>query len=82
MKIGRFVLAVTFAAFAAASAVVDDQTQAPRQQQSDRIEIGHVSNQARAPAFSSPGERMAPNGDRVSPYPPYYHPEQSGRGHR
>ncbi len=30
----------------------------------------------RAPAFSSPGEQMAPNGDRTSPYPPYYHPER------
>jgi hypothetical protein len=23
---------------------------------------------------------MAPNGDRVSHYPPYYRPEQSGHG--
>jgi hypothetical protein len=27
------------------------------------------------PAFSSPPVRMAPNGDRVSQYPPYFHPD-------
>ncbi len=41
--------------------------------------IGSVPNQERGPSFSSPQEKMAPNGDRVSPYPPYYHPEHSGR---
>jgi len=47
--------------------------------------IGSVPNQERGPSFSSPRVEMAPNGDRVSPYPPGYHPEQShghGHGHR
>ena len=40
--------------------------------------IGHVGTQERGPSFSSPQETMHENGDRVSHYPPYYHPEQSG----
>ena len=43
--------------------------------------VGKVPNRDRAPAFSSPQESMAPNGDRVSHYPPYYHPEHSGGRH-
>lgn len=34
---------------------------------------GAIQNEA--PAFSSPRVRLAPNGDRESHYPPYYHPE-------
>jgi hypothetical protein len=41
--------------------------------------VGRLPNQDKAPAFSSPQVTMAPNGDRVSHYPPYYHPEHSGR---
>ena len=29
-----------------------------------------------APGFSSPQAEIAPNGDRVGHYPPYYHPTQ------
>ncbi len=29
----------------------------------------------KAPGFSSPQEYIVPNGDRLSHYPPYYHPE-------
>ena len=43
-----------------------------------RLGIGSVPLQERGPAVSSPQTRMAPNGDRVSPYPPYFHPEASG----
>jgi hypothetical protein len=47
----------------------------------ERPLIGKVPNQQRGPSFSSPQESMAPNGDRVSHYPPYYHPENSGGRH-
>jgi hypothetical protein len=30
----------------------------------------------KAPWFSSPQVYLAPNGDRVSRYPPYYHPDK------
>ena len=43
--------------------------------------VGSVPLQDRAPAFSSPQERMDENGDRVGHYPPYYHPEPSGGTH-
>jgi hypothetical protein len=39
--------------------------------------VGTVPLQERGPSFSSPQEKMAPNGDRVGHYPPYYHPENS-----
>ncbi|GKT07623.1 hypothetical protein [Desulforhabdus sp. TSK] len=29
----------------------------------------------RGPAVSSPAVEIAPNGDRVSHYPPYFHPD-------
>lgn len=41
--------------------------------------MGTFPNQERGPSFSSPQETMHENGDRVSHYPPYYHPEASGR---
>ena len=44
--------------------------------------VGNLPNQDKAPSYSSPQETMDPNGDRVSHYPPYYHPEQSGGHHR
>ena len=44
--------------------------------------IGHLGTQERGPAVSSPQVRMDENGDRVSHYPPYYHPEHSGGGRR
>jgi len=31
----------------------------------------------RGSAFSSPQEQIAPNGDIVSPYPPYFRPQPS-----
>jgi len=39
--------------------------------------VGRVDDDDRAPAFSSPEVQMHENGDRVSKYPPYYHPEHS-----
>jgi hypothetical protein len=41
--------------------------------------VGSLDNQDKAPAFSSPRAEMHENGDRVSHYPPYYHPESGGR---
>lgn len=41
--------------------------------------IGNLENREKGPAFSSPQAEMHENGDRVSPYPPYYRPESSGR---
>jgi hypothetical protein len=40
------------------------------------IEVSRLGNQEppRSPSVSSPAVEMAPNGDRVSPYPPYFHP--------
>ncbi len=40
--------------------------------------VSSLSNQDKAPAISSPQATMHENGDRVSHYPPYYHPEKSG----
>jgi hypothetical protein len=40
--------------------------------------VGNLDTQERGPSFSSPQVTMHENGDRVSHYPPYYHPEQSG----
>jgi hypothetical protein len=33
----------------------------------------------RGPAVSTPKEHVAPNGDLVSPYPPYFRPDSSRR---
>jgi hypothetical protein len=41
--------------------------------------ISNLDNQDKAPAVSSPQVTMHENGDRESHYPPYYHPEASGR---
>jgi hypothetical protein len=45
---------------------------------SEGPQMGTFPNQERGPSFSSPQETMHENGDRVSHYPPYYHPEASG----
>ena len=74
MKSKKIILSIVFAAITAAAGIVYAQPPAPRPP--DRDMIGHLRNQDRAPAFSSPEEKMAPNGDRVSHYPPYYHPER------
>ena len=74
MKSKKIVLSIVFAAITAAAGVVYAQPSAP--QPPDRSMIGHLSIQDRAPAFSSPEVKMAPNGDRESHYPPYYHPER------
>ena len=73
MKLKRLVVSMVLAVFAAAQGIV---VETPEPQ---RPLVDHLSNQDRAPAFSSPQEEMAPNGDRVSPYPPYYRPERSNR---
>jgi hypothetical protein len=75
MELKRLALSVVFAAvvLAQGSGVGVQDQRAPS--------VRRLPNQDRAPAFSSPPERMAPNGDRVSPYPPYYHPENSGGRH-
>jgi hypothetical protein len=40
--------------------------------------IGSVPLQERGPAVSSPETTMTPNGDRYSPYPPYFRPDGGG----
>lgn len=35
----------------------------------------HPQDPVRGPAVSSPAVEIAPNGDRVSHYPPYFHPD-------
>ncbi len=42
--------------------------------------VGHFPNEQRGPAVSVPQETMTDNGDRVSPYPPYYHNDPTGHG--
>jgi hypothetical protein len=74
MKSKKIILSIVFAAITAAAGVVYADPPGPRPPDHDMI--GHLSIQDRAPAFSSPEERMAPNGDRESHYPPYYHPER------
>jgi hypothetical protein len=74
MKSKKIILSIVFAAVTAAAGVVYAQLYAP--QPPDHDMIGHLSIQDRAPAFSSPEVRMAPNSDRESHYPPYYHPER------
>jgi hypothetical protein len=76
MKLTRLIFAAVFAAVSVAAGTV--YAQATSHQHSRHDPVGHLSNEDRAPAFSSPDEKMAPNGDRVSHYPPYYHPEHSG----
>lgn len=34
----------------------------------------------KGPGTSVPKVQMTPNGDRVSPYPPYFHPDGGGGG--
>lgn len=57
-----------------AAAVAATNAQAPAQTPL----VSSLSNQDKAPAVSSPQETTHENGDRVSHYPPYYHPEKSG----
>lgn len=38
--------------------------------------IGLIGNRDNGPAVSSPHVKHAPNGDRESNYPPYYHPSK------
>lgn len=35
-------------------------------------------DKTRGPTVSDPQTEIAPNGDRVSPYPPYFRPDRSG----
>ena len=70
MKFGRLALMILFAVIAVAQGNFSTETYRPN------VEIGHVPLQDRAPAFSSPQVEMAPNGDRVSHYAPYYHRER------
>ena len=76
MKLGRMVLTILFAAVAATQGTVAVEPTPPQ-----RPLVRNLNNQDKAPAFSSPQEEMAPNGDRVGHYPPYYHPEESGHRH-
>lgn len=72
---------------AAASTITSQAVDNPdnRNQSAETIRqvplVGSVPLQERGPSFSSPQEMMAPNGDRQSQYPPYYHPEHTGHGH-
>jgi len=82
MNMLRLLLVVMFLAAAvvpqSTSGTVDNQE---RYQQGtvQRPLVGHVDNQERGPSFSSPTITMHENGDRVSPYPPYYRPDGGGR---
>jgi hypothetical protein len=76
MKLGRLVLTILFAALATAQSPVAVEPTPPQ-----RPLVGNLNNQDKAPAFSSPQEEMAPNGDRAGHYPPYYHPEGGSHGH-
>lgn len=64
---------------AAVSAPVANEPESRNRDNNSSVAIGHVGFQERGPAFSSPEVTMHENGDRVSHYPPYYHPEHSGR---
>ncbi|MGO9316157.1 MAG: hypothetical protein ACLQBD_13840 [Syntrophobacteraceae bacterium] len=74
MESKKIILAIVFAAITATAGVVYAEPPGPRPPDHDMI--GHLSIQDRAPAFSSPEVKMAPNGDRESHYSPYYHPER------
>jgi len=78
MKLKTLILSLAFAAIASSAWAVD--TLAPGSEPPRHEPVGHLSIKDSAPAFSSPDVNMAPNGDRVSHYPPYYRPEQSGHG--
>jgi hypothetical protein len=84
MKIKHLIFTVLLAA---ASAVTSQPADNPynRNQPAETVRpeplVGSVPNQDRGPSFSSPEAPMAPNGDRIGHYPPYYHPEQTGHGH-
>ena len=82
MKIRKLLLGVLFAAAVASQGEMAVLPPPGPEPAWGIPRIGHVTNQERAPAVSVPQEYMAPNGDRLSPYPPYYHSEHGGRGHR
>jgi len=67
-----FAVSLLFAGYAMGG----QQYQETREQ--SMLRFGNVSLQERGPAVSSPQTLMAPNGDRLSPYPPYFHPEPGG----
>jgi len=82
MNIKHLILAIVLAAASAvASQPADNPGNLNRPAETVRPAplVGSVPNQTRGPSFSSPQETMSPNGDRVGHYPPYYHPEQTGR---
>jgi len=76
MKFQRLALMTIFAAIVTAQAGMGPDIDRHHDFDRPNIGIGHVPLQDRAPAFSSPQVEMAPNGDRGSNYPPYYHPER------
>lgn len=78
MKIKHLIFTIVLAAASAVSsqpADNPDKGNQPAEAARPEPVVGNVPNQTRGPSFSSPQETMHPNGDRVSHYPPYYHPE-------
>lgn len=74
MEFKRLIMALVFAVVAATTALA--YAQEPVVSEPRTSAIGNLRLQDRDPSFSSPMERKVANGDRLSPYPPYYHPTQ------
>lgn len=76
MDLKKGLIVLFLMAVVAAPVGYEQQTQG--QDNDSKAALGRVGKQERGPAFSSPEVKMHDNGDRVSHYPPYYHPENSG----
>ncbi len=80
MSLGKIIVTLLVAGVFAASAAPAMAGSADDRQRNDtrRPLVSNMDNQEKGPSFSSPQVKMHENGDRVSHYPPYYHPERSG----
>ncbi|MHC1726943.1 MAG: hypothetical protein AB9866_13205 [Syntrophobacteraceae bacterium] len=77
MNLGKIVMTLLLAGVVAAPQLVANMDNQGKGQTARPL-VSNMDTREKAPAFSSPEVKMHENGDRVSHYPPYYHPERSG----
>lgn len=87
MRLGRFLTMIVFAVSILFAQYTDERQsrrtpnrerqQSQENTEQDTIRFRRMPLQERGPAVSSPEVEIAPNGERVSPYPPYYRPDPS-----
>lgn len=80
MSLGKIIVTLLVAGVLAAptAPVMAGNTDGRQKNDTRRPLVSNMDNQEKGPSFSSPQVKMHENGDRVSYYPPYYHPERSG----